>query len=126
MMRGIEAAATANFVVHATAPSAGILGATIRSGRELTIVDSGLDADTFNIVCGARLEPEAVAAALRSVVDHFASVGRPFAWWVAPGDEPDDLGRRLENGGLACEEFELAMAVAVERAEALARPVAGL
>ncbi len=50
-----SAAATANFVVHATRAASRAAGANVASTPSLTMVDSGLDSDTFNIVCGARL-----------------------------------------------------------------------
>jgi hypothetical protein len=120
--RDIAAAATANFRAHATFPSRGIPGATVRESGALTWVDSGLDTDTFNIVLGSRLAPEEVAGALREIADHFGSVGQPFSWWVAPGDQPEDLVERLETGGLVREEYELAMSVDLEAARLVATP----
>lgn len=87
----------------------------MRQAPSLTWIDSGLDTDTFNIALGARLEGEEVEAAAGEVVGHFASVGRPFSWWVSPGDAPDDLAERLTAAGLVPEERELAMACPIER-----------
>jgi len=108
-MRDVAALASENFRVHATFPSGGIPGALVRESQELTWVDSGLDTDTFNIVLGSRLGSENLAPALGEVVAHFDRVGRPFSWWVSPGDAPDDLAERLEARGLVSEEWELAM-----------------
>lgn len=108
-MSHLEAAATANFVTHATWVCARTRGATVETGGALTVVDSGLDSDTFNIVCAARLRDEDVGGAARRVVGKFAGVARPFSWWVAPGDEPHDLRDRLEACGLTASESELAM-----------------
>jgi ribosomal protein S18 acetylase RimI-like enzyme len=104
------ALARANFRVHASFPSRGIAGAILRESRALTWIDSGLDTDTFSIVLGARLDPDEVPGAAAEVITHFRSVGRPFSWWVCPGDAPEDLGARLIGAGLTPEEWELAMA----------------
>jgi ribosomal protein S18 acetylase RimI-like enzyme len=114
----IEAAATANFVVHASwavSRSSTPGGeARVETGPELTLVDSGLSTDTFNVVCGARLAPEDVVETVRRVRTHFETVGRPFSWWVALGDEPGDLGRRLEELSLPAREKELAMSARLD------------
>ena len=104
-------AATANFVTHASWAARGRPGARVESNASLTLVDSGLGADTFNLVCGARLRPDEVAESGERVPRHFDSVGRPFSWWVAPGDAPDDLAKRLAGAGLQERETELAMAL---------------
>jgi len=109
----LEAAATANFVTHATWASRRTLGARVDQSPELTVADSGLPSDTFNIVCAARLAADDVARVCRDVVERFREVGRPFSWWVAPGDEPTDLAERLEHAGLEAAESELAMAAEV-------------
>lgn len=124
-MADLAALARVNFRVHATFPSRGVPGATVRESRALTWIDSGLDTDTFSVVLGARLEPDEVDAAVHEVVEHFRSVGRPFSWWVSPGDEPADLGERLTAAGLAPEEWEVAMAGPLERLRETA-PVDGL
>jgi hypothetical protein len=80
----------------------------------LTLVDSGLPCDTFNFVCGARLEPDAAPERARAAVAYFRDVGRPFSWWVGPADRPPDLGAILVAAGLAFAEGELAMAADLE------------
>lgn len=125
-MRDLETAATENFVVHASWASRRHHGATVDSTAELTIVDSGLGTDTFNIVCGARLETSRVAAAAREVRERFAASGRPFSWWVAPGDRPADLASRLEGEGFTNTESELAMAAALPALPLEVGGVAGL
>jgi len=107
-------AATANFVTHATWLSRRAPGARVESSPSLTVSDSGLAGDTFNIVCGARLSGREADDAARRVITHFARVGRPFSWWVAPGDLPVDLVRRLETAGLEKAETELAMAARLD------------
>ena len=112
-MRDEAALLRETFRRHATFPSRGVDGATIRESSELTWVDSGLDTDTFNIVLGSRLSGDRVGSALEEVRAHFASAGRPYSWWVSPGDEPEDLAQRLASAGLVAEELELAMACRV-------------
>lgn len=109
-MRDEAALLEETFRLHATFPSRGVRGATVRDSSELTWIDSGLDTDTFNVVLGSRLLPTAVQPALEEVAAHFASVGRRFSWWASPGDEPEDLAERLGSAGLVAEEWELAMA----------------
>jgi ribosomal protein S18 acetylase RimI-like enzyme len=72
-----------------------------------------MDCDTFNAVCRARLTRAGAGARIREAIAWFS--GRPFSWWVGPADAPEDLGRRLEDGGLAASETELAMAAKLSR-----------
>jgi hypothetical protein len=101
---------TETFRVHATFPSRGKSNAVVHETARLTWIDSGLETDTFNLVLGSRLDPGDVQPALAGVSAHFASVRRPFSWWVSPGDQPSDLEARLASGGLVAEEWGLAMA----------------
>jgi ribosomal protein S18 acetylase RimI-like enzyme len=110
----IAAAAAENFVAHASWASRRIPGAFVDAGEELTLIDSGLDSDTFNIVCRARLSPASFGPAANRVIEHFVSVSRPFSWWVSPGDGPADLGARLESCGLLPSETELAMSARID------------
>jgi len=110
----IAAAAAHNFVVHASWASRRISGALVDVGEELTLIDSGLDTDTFNIVCRARLSPASFGPAANRVIEHFVWVSRPFSWWVSPGDTPSNLGARLEACGLPPAEEELAMSARLD------------
>ena len=99
--------------------------ATRRPRRVDRAADDGrlrLGADTFNLVCGARLRPDEVAENAARIRRHFESSGRPFSWWVAPGDTPDDLPQRLAEAGL--EEQETSLAMALELATAAPGPPA--
>jgi GNAT superfamily N-acetyltransferase len=125
-MRDVAALASENFRVHVTFPSRGISEALVRETPALTWVDSGLEIDTFSIVLGSRLGPGEVGPALQEIVAHFERVGRPFSWWVSPGDGPGDLADRLEAGGLAPEEWEAAMACDLGRGLVPAPPVPGI
>jgi len=123
-MDRIEDAATANFVAHASWALGTLQSPQTRidTGPELTLVDSGLPSDTFNVVCAARLQPDDVGETVQRVVRHFADAGRPFSWWVAPGDEPRDLGERLAGLGLPSPESELAMSADLRAGLPAGRP----
>jgi len=78
-----------------------------RVSKRLTMADSGLPTDTFSVVCAARLGAKALAASVMDVVEWYG--GRPFSWWVAPGDEPEALPEALVAAGLRESEEETAM-----------------
>lgn len=68
-------------------------------------------ADTFrNVVLGARFSPETADARIAEFVARYRAAGTSFVWWVAPFDEPADLGRRLSAAGLTLEGTAPAMA----------------
>jgi len=108
-------AATRNFVEHASWAVRRLPGARVELAPNLVVSDSGLAIDTVNIVCAARLREAEVADSVRRVRRLFGS--RPFSWWVAPGDEPKDLGARLEAEGLSAADSELAMSTDVAPAK---------
>src|SRR4029434_3125092 len=99
--------ADANFVAHAGWIQGRVPGMRVLDGG-LAVIDSGLPCDTFNLVCRARLDPANATERDRAAIDHFRTAGSPFSWWVGPADRPGDLGRRLEDAGLAEAETELA------------------
>jgi len=103
----LASAATANFVEHATRTVSSHPGADVAVTSDLVVSDSGLEIDTFNIVCAAKLGEGGVGVAVRRVRAQFGS--RAFSWWVAPGDLPANLGVRLEAEGLPPSESCLAM-----------------
>jgi ribosomal protein S18 acetylase RimI-like enzyme len=102
-------AAGANFVVHAGWLQRRLPGMRVTDG-EIVAIDSGLPCDTFNVVCAARLDGSGRESRIRAVIEHFGSAGRPFSWWVGPGDRPSDLPDLLVAAGLKESETELAMA----------------
>lgn len=68
-------------------------------------------ADTFrNVVLGARFSPEAADARIAEFVARYRAAGTSFVWWVAPFDQPADLGARLSAAGLTLEGNAPAMA----------------
>lgn len=106
----LAAAANANLAIHASwaqqhTPDMGVI-----ETNDLMLVDSGLPCDTFNFVCGARLAQDTARERIRAAIDHFPAVGRPFSWWLSPGDQPSELGQFLLDAGLQRAETELAMA----------------
>ncbi len=106
----LATAAVDNLATHASWAQRRTPGMRVVDDHELLLVDSGLPCDTFNLVCRARLDRENASRRIRAVVDYFAGVGRPFSWWLSPGDQPLDLGDRLAAAGLQRAESEVAMA----------------
>jgi GNAT superfamily N-acetyltransferase len=82
---------------------------------DLVLVDSGLPCDTFNFVCRARLAEGNARERIRAAIRYFVDVGRPFSWWLNPGDEPAELGNMLLEAGLQRAETEMAMAAALDK-----------
>jgi ribosomal protein S18 acetylase RimI-like enzyme len=105
----IADAAGANLAAHFSFVHRRLDGMRVREGDGVLLVDSGLPCDTFNAACGARLDADGADAIIGDAIAWFADADRPFAWWVGPGDEPRDLGARLQHAGLAAAATELAM-----------------
>jgi len=99
--RDVVRAADDNFAAHASWGLEVLPGATVRIAEDLTLVDSGLACDAFNIVCRARLSVETAAERTREAVAYFTAAGRPFSWWVSPADAPNDLPELLRRAGLS-------------------------
>ena len=104
------AAANANLAVHASWAQRRTPGMRVIKTNDLVLVDSGLPCDTFNFVCRSRLAQDTARERIRATIDHFAAAGRPFSWWLNPGDQPLELGEFLLDAGLQRAETELAMA----------------
>ena len=109
-MDDLAEAADANLVTHSSWLQRRLPGMRVIDEAGLALVDFGLPCDTFNFVCGARLERDAAPERARAAVAYFRAVNRPFAWWVGPADRPPDLGAILVAAGLKFAEGELAMA----------------
>lgn len=82
---------------------------------DLLLTDCGMPCDTFNAACRARLSPARIMDRIREGIAWFGERRHPFSWWVAPGDEPLDLGRMLAAAGLEPAEGELAMMADLHR-----------
>ena len=104
----VAAAADENLAAHFTWVQRQTAGMRSVLEDDLVRTECGMDCDTFNAVCRARLAPAGAARRIGEAIAWFS--GRPFSWWVGPSDAPEDLGLRLEDAGLAAAETELAMA----------------
>jgi len=120
----VAAAADENLAVHFTWVQRQTAGMRSVLEDDLVRTECGMDCDTFNAVCRARLEPAGAARRIGEAMTWFS--GRPFSWWVGPADGPEDLGRRLEDAGLAAAETELAMAARLSALRAADHAPAGL
>ena len=105
----LAAAAVDNLATHASWVQRRTAGMQVVDDHELLLVDSSVPCDTFNLVCRTRLDQENASTRIRTVVDYFAGVDRPFSWWLNPGDQPLDLAERLLAAGLRRAETEVAM-----------------
>jgi GNAT superfamily N-acetyltransferase len=106
----LAAAANANLVTHASWVQARTPGMQAIVEDDLVLVDCGLPCDTFNLVCRARLAEGNARARINEAIRYFAEAGRPFSWWLNPGDMPAGLGDLLVEAGLHRAETEMAMA----------------
>lgn len=98
-----------NLHAHVSFVQSRVPGMWVEEAEDLMLVDSGLDCDTFNKICRARLDADRADGRIESAVAHFRERQRPFAWWVGPCSRPLDLGARLERLGLRAAETELGM-----------------
>lgn len=110
----IAAAADANFVVHAAWAPLRVARMRAWVRPFLTLVDSGLACDTFNIACCARLPANEANQHIRIAMDFLAPGSGLFSWWVGPADQPPWLSDLLVDAGLRRVESELAMAISLE------------
>lgn len=79
------------------------------------LTDCGMPCDTFNVACRARLSPATVLDRIRQIIAWFQGRRHPFSWWVAPGDQPTELGQMLVAAGLEAADDELAMSADLRR-----------
>ncbi|MEZ4729853.1 MAG: hypothetical protein R3E79_22200 [Caldilineaceae bacterium] len=122
----LAAAADENFVVHASWAQRRTPGMSVMDDGHFLLTDSGLPCDTFNLLCRARLTPTTASAHIAEALAYFRQVGRPFCWWVGPGDQPMALGALLIAAGLEQAETELAMAVDLAKLPLYDLTLAGL
>lgn len=76
-----------------------IQGGFVLSRDDLLVTIVGEPVAFTNGIQGARLRPEDADARVDEVVANLREHGVPAIWWVAAGDTPPDLGRRLEAHG---------------------------
>jgi ribosomal protein S18 acetylase RimI-like enzyme len=100
----------ANFAIHASWALRSLPGATVLDEPELLLTDSGLQGDTFNIVCRSRLSSGGAARRVEQAIEYFRRRARGFSWWLGPADQPRRLDALLEAAGLTHAESETAMA----------------
>lgn len=100
-------AAAKNFSTHSTWVQDRAEGMRAHVTPRLSMGDSGLATDTFNIVSGARLTGSSASRDVRQAIEWYGR--RPFSWWVSPGDLPADLPSVLDAAGLHRAEEETAM-----------------
>jgi GNAT superfamily N-acetyltransferase len=114
----LAAAANANLVAHSTWVQQRAAGMRVIEEPDLVVADSGLPCDTFNFVCRARLAQANGRQRIGAAIGYFMGVGRPFSWWLNPGDEPAELGNLLREAGLQPAESEMAMAANLDKLQA--------
>lgn len=101
--------AAENLVLHMTWAHARVPGMHAQVDPTLALADSGLATDTFNTVSCTRLTA-GDQGRVEDAVAYFRTRGRPFSWWLGPGDEPESLPSMLRSAGLREMESEVAMA----------------
>lgn len=74
-----------------------------------TLVNSGLQDDTFNYVLDADFSKNDADKRISEVIKHFSKKNIPFSWWVSPYDKPIDLSEHLEKAGLMNAENNIGM-----------------
>jgi GNAT superfamily N-acetyltransferase len=85
----------------------------VLKAQGLTLVDSGLANDSFNLVFNARLKQNAFDI-VESTVDHFKRESLPFSWWVSPDDFPIELPELLAHAGLKLAQKNIGMYLSIE------------
>ena len=108
VLADLMAAATANLVTHFTWVQRQTSGMHVNKSGNYVITDCGLPCDTFNAVCQAQFGHNDACEHIKTAINHFT--GRPFSWWLSPGDQPDNLAELLLAAGLQEDYSELAMA----------------
>lgn len=114
-----------NFAEHASHLQRMTTGMAVSRASDLTVADSGIDDDTFNMVADAQFTPENAAARIAQTVAQVARTGRRFCWWVGPASTPRNLPALLTKAGLPEAEHVPAMRADLARLPAL-RPPDGL
>ncbi|WP_424641261.1 GNAT family N-acetyltransferase [Embleya sp. AB8] len=100
-------------------------GMRVDEDDAVTVADSGLAHDSYNIVAGARLTAETAGPVVERTIRRIAATGRPFSWWVTQGSRPADLAERLVARGLPVNESEVAMWTRWDRTGSAAGAVPG-
>lgn len=89
-----------NFAEHASHLQRLTSGMSVSRASDLTLADSGIDDDTFNMVAAARFTPANASARIEETRAAVAATGRRFCWWVGPASSPANLPALLTKAGL--------------------------
>jgi ribosomal protein S18 acetylase RimI-like enzyme len=77
---------------------------------DVTMINSWISSDMFNIVCQTKSKDAMIAAA-----EKFRHLQIPFAWWIGFDDDYPECKNDLEKLGLACDEHESGMFAEIEK-----------
>lgn len=103
-----------NLAAHATHLHRRTRHMTVTEAPDVTVADSGLDDDTFNIVALARFPDRDADLRIADTLRHLGRVGRMFSWWIGPASRPADLSDRLTAAGVPVGERETGMWAALD------------
>lgn len=81
-----------------------LIGMDISSDNDVTIINSELASDMFNIVCDTKN-----LFGLKFAVEKFRNSKLPFAYWIGFDDDHPECKKKLEEFGYVCDERESAM-----------------
>jgi ribosomal protein S18 acetylase RimI-like enzyme len=82
----------------------------VTSDEKITVINSGIPSDMFNIICGVRDKD-----ALNAAVKKFQDLEMPFACWIGFEDDYLHCERDLGKIGFFCDENESGMFVEIEK-----------
>ena len=80
MSGSVDLAIELNLAAHVSHVARATNGMRVQEPADLVLVDSGLDGDTFNVVCRSRLTSASVSERIKSVVEHFGAGTRRAAF----------------------------------------------
>ncbi|MDR0632155.1 MAG: GNAT family N-acetyltransferase [Holosporaceae bacterium] len=86
-----------------------LMGMAVACG-DVTVINSGIPADMFNIVCQIKSK-EAIVA----IVEKFRHLKIPFAWWIGFEDDYPECKSDLEKMGFFYDEHESGMFAEIEK-----------
>lgn len=107
-------AADANLVLHKGWIAERIAGMEVVAADGLTLVDTGLPLENFNVALRARLDTAEAERRIAAVVERFRGAGLPFTWWVGDHDRPPGLAEHLRAAGLRAEDVPAVMALELD------------
>jgi GNAT superfamily N-acetyltransferase len=111
-----------NFAEHASHLQRLTTGMSVSAASDLTVADSGIDDDTFNVVAAARFTPATALPRIEQTIASIAATGRRFCWWVGPASSPANLPVLLTKAGLPEAEHVPAMRADLARLPAVEPP----